>query len=128
MRDMEIKYCRDAIAVDSANESPWRYLKGLFKDDNEAFVRTGSLADIIIRELEKSKECIFALDLLLDLLNLGYEPPHDLIKLLGLEKDACSTLKMAALICTYLKEIDGMRVLYWDWRLAALVGPSDSSN
>ncbi|KAI5079290.1 hypothetical protein GOP47_0004769 [Adiantum capillus-veneris] len=125
MREMEIKYCKDAIAVDSANESPWRYLKGLFKGDNEALVRSGAVADIILQELQKSKECIFALDLLLDLLNLGYEPPHDLIKSLGLDKDMCSAFKMATFICTCLKKIDAMRVLYWDWRLAAVVNPSD---
>lgn len=126
MREREVHYCRDAIAVDSANESPWRYLKGLYKGDDEALARSGAVAGIITQELQKSKECIFALDLLLDLLNSGYKPSDDLINSLGLEQDGCTAFKMVTFICTYLKEIDVMRVLYWDWRLAALVSPSVS--
>lgn len=118
MRGLELNYCKEAIAVDSGNESPWRYLKGLYKGDDEALVRSQAVADVVLQELKKNKDGIFALDLLLDLLGLGFEPSRNLMLSLSLDKETCSPLDMASFICTRLKEIDTIRVLYWDWRLS----------
>ncbi|KAH7330836.1 hypothetical protein KP509_20G004500 [Ceratopteris richardii] len=126
MREHELNYCRDAIAVDSANESPWRYLKGLYKGDDEALPRSTTVPAIVLIELQKNKDCIYALDLLLELLCLGYEPSQELIGALGLQLDSCSAFQIATFVCTHLKEIDTMRMLYWDWRLNALSNASTS--
>lgn len=122
MRESEVKYCKDAIAVDATNESPWRYLKGLYKGENEVLVKSKAVEDVCLQELSKNNDCIFALDLLLDLLCLGYEPPHHLMVMLGLDEDTCTPLHLAHFLCTRLKEIDSMRALYWDWRQATLPG------
>jgi protein farnesyltransferase/geranylgeranyltransferase type-1 subunit alpha len=121
VRDSELKYCEDAIALDAANESPWRYLKGLFKGDNVALVKNKAVANICMQELRKNSDCIFALDLSLDLILLGYAASHrDLCELFVLDVETSNPLDVASFICTRLKEIDPMRTLYWSWRQATL--------
>ena len=121
MRESELKYCEDAIAIDSGNESPWRYLKGLYKGDNVELVKSKAVANICIQELRKNSACIFALDLLLDLISLGYEASrHDLCGPLGLDDEISNPYEIACFVCLRLKEIDPMRTLYWSWRRSTL--------
>lgn len=120
MRDPELKYCADAIHCDPANESPWRYLRGLYKGENEALVKSQVVENVWMQELTKNKDCVFALDLLLDLLCLGYTTPCNVMRLLGVEEDTYTSCQLASVVCMRLKEVDSMRALYWDWRQSSL--------
>eukprot|EP01018_Ginkgo_biloba_P008258 Gb_38605 [translate_table: standard] len=116
MRDSEVRYCIEAILANPENESPWRYLKGLYKGDIAAFVNCLAITEMCIQVLEKNSNCTFALSLLLDLLCFGLQPTPDLFRLLTNGDTSSSDLKLANVVCSKLEEIDCMRVRYWTWR------------
>ncbi|KAH9301835.1 hypothetical protein KI387_013418 [Taxus chinensis] len=115
MRDFEVSFCTEAILKNPENESPWRYLRGLYKGDNEAFVES-PVSDVCIRVLEKKRDCVFALSLLLDLLSYGFQPTPDLIEILSTETSSNSDLKFTNLVCSMLEKVDPIRGQYWIWR------------
>eukprot|EP00249_Psilotum_nudum_P015569 c25396_g1_i1 orf=282-1286(+) len=121
MRDAEVDYCLEAIRKAPSNESPWRYLRGLYKGDNEAFLKSKAVTEVCLRELSKDCNCVFALDLLLDLICLGLKPPSHLFALFGLDESSCTLAKLGHFLCSHLKEVDAIRARYWDWRQSTLL-------
>uniref|UniRef100_A0A0D6R3A0 Protein farnesyltransferase/geranylgeranyltransferase type-1 subunit alpha n=1 Tax=Araucaria cunninghamii TaxID=56994 RepID=A0A0D6R3A0_ARACU len=116
MRDSELSYCTEAILKNPENESPWRYLRGLYKGDNEAFVKSPAISGVCTRVLEKNRHCVFALCLLLDLLCYGFQPTPDLIEMLRNESSSNLDPKFSNLVCSMLEKADPMRGRYWTWR------------
>ncbi|GLJ21697.1 hypothetical protein SUGI_0404280 [Cryptomeria japonica] len=115
MRDSEVGFCTEAILKNPYNESPWRYLRGLYKGDNEAFVKNPAVSDVCIHVLQGNRKCVFALSLLLDLLCHGFQPAPNLIEILSIESTN-SDLKLTNLVCLMLEKVDPMRARYWIWR------------
>lgn len=120
MRDSEVSFCTDAIIENPDNESPWRYLRGLYKGDNEAFVNDPAISKACICVLEKNRNCVFALSLLLDLLCYGFQPTPDLNRILSTWGFSGSDQKYANLVCLILEKVDPMRARYWIWRRDSL--------
>uniref|UniRef100_A0A7N0UP67 Protein farnesyltransferase/geranylgeranyltransferase type-1 subunit alpha n=1 Tax=Kalanchoe fedtschenkoi TaxID=63787 RepID=A0A7N0UP67_KALFE len=74
MRASEVCYTIEAIETNPENESPWRYLCGLYKDDTESWVTDPQVTSAIIKVLYMKANHVFALSTLLDLLCHGLKP------------------------------------------------------
>lgn len=121
MRDSEVSYSIDAIKQMPTNESPWRYLKGLFTDDQLALVRDSSVSEACISEVVKDPNTVPALGFLLDLVSAGFQPTSDQREMLRKVLPMWTTpSELAAAVCIRLEEVDAMRCLYWAWRRSLL--------
>ncbi|EFJ26706.1 hypothetical protein SELMODRAFT_228128 [Selaginella moellendorffii] len=119
-KDSELKFCCDAIRFAPDNESAWRYLGGLFKDDKSALVRSPEVIRVCIEELAKDKISVHALNFLLDLLCRGYRPTADDCRLLDFPSEGLSPEQLARQVCERLEVADSMRRNYWAWRKSLL--------
>lgn len=123
MRESEVLYTVDAIMACPENESSWRYLRGLFKDELALYVNDSQVSSVCLKILRSKSNYLFALSTLLDLICLSYQPNEDF-------KDAIEALKIsdfdkqdpniAKTICSILEQIDPIRVNYWIWRKSRL--------
>lgn len=125
MRDSEVDYAIEAIHANPENESPWRYLRGLYNDENEAWLNDSRVHSACLRVLKAKRNFKFALSTLLDLLGLGFKPNQEI-------KDAITSLRtsdsgeagsdsdLANSICSILGLEDPMRANYWTWRSSKL--------
>lgn len=120
MRESEVSYTVEAIIANPENESPWRYLRGLFKGDSQSWVKDAQVSSACLKVLSsKGSNPVFALSMVLDLICHGFEPSQEL-------KDAVNALKTsdsdpaeldpARTICCVLERVDPIRVNYWMWR------------
>ncbi|KAG2263331.1 hypothetical protein Bca52824_070410 [Brassica carinata] len=117
MRESEVSYTTDAILANPGNESSWRYLKALYKDDAESWVGDPSVSSVCLRVLSRT-DCFHghALSTLLDLLCDGLRPTsehRDSVKALANEE---ADNNLASLVCTVLGRVDPIRANYWAWR------------
>lgn len=126
MRESEISYTVDAIMAKPENESPWRYLKGLYKGDIQSLVNDPQISSLCFKVLTTKNNCVFALSMLLDLLCHGFQPSEEL-------KEAIDALtsdtyppdsNTAKTVCSVLERLDMMRVNYWKWRKNTLPAPA----
>ncbi|XP_045806712.1 protein farnesyltransferase/geranylgeranyltransferase type-1 subunit alpha [Trifolium pratense] len=123
MRDSEVLYTVEAIISYPENESSWRYLRGLFKDESTLYVNDTRVSSVCLKILKTKSNYLFALSTLLDLICLGYHPNEDF-------KDAVEALRtsdfgeqdsdIARTICSILEKVDPIRVNYWIWRKSRL--------
>ncbi|KAG1363705.1 Protein farnesyltransferase/geranylgeranyltransferase type-1 subunit alpha [Cocos nucifera] len=123
MRDSELSYTIEAILANPQNESPWRYLQGLYKGDTDVLVSENQVSEVCLKVLKIDHSCIFALSLLLDLLCYGFQPSDELkgvIEALRKSEPASSDDKLASTICSILEIVDPMRSNYWAWRRSNL--------
>lgn len=121
MRDSEVSYCVDAIKQGPTNESAWRYLKGLFLDDQAAFVRDSLVIEVCISETLKDPNNVPALNFLLDLVTAGFQPTSGQREMLQKVLPTwVSPSELAAAVCIRLENIDAMRCMYWAWRKSLL--------
>ena len=67
MRDSEVDYAIEAINSNPENESPWRYLHGLYNDENDARLNDSRVPSACLRVLKAKRNFKFALSTLLDL-------------------------------------------------------------
>ncbi|KAF5203074.1 farnesyltransferase/geranylgeranyltransferase type-1 subunit alpha [Thalictrum thalictroides] len=119
MRESEVKYTVEAIVSNPENESPWRYLRGLYKGDMSSFVQDPEISSMFLNVLKTKSNFVFALGLLLDLVCHGFELNEEF-------KDAIEPLRssypdppesnFAIIICSVLETIDPLRSNYWSWR------------
>ncbi|KAL5715139.1 galactose-6-sulfurylase [Ranunculus cassubicifolius] len=126
MRESEVVYTVEAILAHPENESPWRYLRGLFKGDNAGLVQNHEVSSVCFKILKKEETSkVFALSLLLDLVCLGLEPTQemkDVVQELSSEHvEARQGMSFGENVCCILESIDSMRVNYWSWRRNNLV-------
>lgn len=118
MREHEVHYCVDAIKAAPMNESPWRYLRGLFKGDQDALAHNPLVVAACIEEIRKDASCVQALSLLVDLLGAGFRPTPSDTELL--HQPVSSPADLASNVCTHLENVDAMRARYWAWRRSLL--------
>jgi len=126
MRESEVSYGVEAIVAHPENESPWRYLRGLYKGDIESWVKDPQVSSVCLKVLSaKNNNSIFALSTLLDLLCHGLQPSQEL-------RDVVDALKasgpndqpdpdLAKTVCCILEGVDPMRANYWKWRKSKLM-------
>ncbi|PNT69168.1 hypothetical protein BRADI_3g50550v3 [Brachypodium distachyon] len=115
MRDSEVDYTIEAIMVNLRNESPWRYLRGLYKGDNYLLVADGCISDVCLKILKDDWTSIFALSLLLDLLRLGLQPSDELkgtIESMENSNPETTHVDLATAICSILQKCDPLRINY----------------
>ena len=118
MRESEVTYAVKAIIADPGNESPWRYLRGLYGKDTQSLVEDPQVVSVCLGVLTSKSNSVHALNMLLDLLCHGLQPSQEL-------RDAVCALNpdsggpdsdLASTICIILEREDPMRQNYWNWR------------
>ncbi|KAI3941758.1 hypothetical protein MKW92_021775 [Papaver armeniacum] len=119
MRASEVKYAVEAILTNPENESPWRYLRGLYKGDNQSLICDPQVSMVCLKVLNSTNNRVFALGLLLDLLCYGFHPTEDFKNAVEgsavLESDHPKS-NLATTVCSVLELEDPMRSNYWMWR------------
>lgn len=123
MRDSEVDYTIEAIIANPENESPWRYLRGLYKTDTKTWANDPRISFACLKVLSSQCRCIFALSTLLDLICNGFEPGpefKDAVDALGNSDVGPSNSGLAETICSVLEGMDPLRVNYWTWRKSKL--------
>eukprot|EP00850_Spirogloea_muscicola_P017415 SM000149S01350 [mRNA] locus=s149:287917:289789:+ [translate_table: standard] len=111
-RAAEVAFAAAAIQGAPGNESPWRYLRGLFHCDYAAMATDPGVVELWRSIVRGHPGCVAALSLCLDL--LGRQPsaePADL-DALGLSPQA----DLVAALCVRLALVDPIRSRYWAWR------------
>jgi len=123
MRDSEISFAIEAILGNPDNESPWRYLRGLYQGETELLASDNQVSELCLKILKTNQNSIFALSLLLDLLCYGFQPSGEQKRVIdGLrnpETDSADS-NLATNICSILEAVDPMRSNYWGWRRSVL--------
>ncbi|KAK9672268.1 hypothetical protein RND81_12G087900 [Saponaria officinalis] len=123
MKDSEVDYTIDALVAHPENESPWRYLRGLFKNDLKTWANDPRVSQICLKILNTKNKCIFALSTLLDLICHGFEPSpefNEAVDALKNDDVGSSSSSLAETICLVLQNMDPLRVNYWAWRKTQL--------
>uniref|UniRef100_A0A0A9CSQ3 Protein farnesyltransferase/geranylgeranyltransferase type-1 subunit alpha n=1 Tax=Arundo donax TaxID=35708 RepID=A0A0A9CSQ3_ARUDO len=123
MRDSEVDYTVVAILANPQNESPWRYLKGLCKGENNLLVADERISGVCLKVLKNDWSCVFALSLLLDLLHTGLQPSDELKGTIEAMKNSdpeMADADPATALCSILQKCDPLRVNYWSWYKTAL--------
>ncbi|BBG93594.1 farnesyltransferase A [Prunus dulcis] len=123
MRESEVSYTVKAIVAHPENESSWRYLRGLYKNDNQSWMKNTQISSVCLKILIAKTDCIFALSTLLDLICHGFQASQEF-------RDAVDALRnsdleqaeseLAKTICSLLETVDPIRVNYWKWRKSML--------
>ncbi|KAI5582922.1 hypothetical protein BDE02_07G118900 [Populus trichocarpa] len=122
-RESEVKYTIETILGNPGNESPWRYLRGLYKNDPKSWISDPQVSSVCLKVLSAEANHVFALSTLLDLLSHGFQANQEF-------RDAVDSLRpsnsdpadsdIAKTICSILRHVDPMRVNYWTWRKSKL--------
>ncbi|RRT58553.1 hypothetical protein BHE74_00043653 [Ensete ventricosum] len=117
MRDSEVGYTTEAILANPQNESPWRYLRGLYKGDTSQLISDNRVSELCLKVLKTGNSYQFALSLLLDLLCYGFQPSEELRAVVealrNSEQEDTVSSNLAATVCLILEITDPMRLNYW---------------
>ncbi|KAK4406638.1 protein farnesyltransferase/geranylgeranyltransferase type-1 subunit alpha, partial [Sesamum angolense] len=122
MRDSEVAYAIKAILAKPENESPWRYLRGLYKNNVNSLVNDPRVASVCLDVLLDKRDCVHALNMVLDLLSHHHQPSNEL-------KDAVDAVSpdpkpsdsnFAERVCSILQLVDPIRASYWRWRKTSM--------
>lgn len=120
MRDSEVDYTINAILQNPNNESPWRYLQGLYKDTPDSFINDERVPRICLEVFKENSSCTFAWNFLLDGLSKGLRPTKEIEEavkgLTMFDESASLDHDLATWICSALERMDPIRVNYWSWR------------
>ncbi|XP_050215237.1 protein farnesyltransferase/geranylgeranyltransferase type-1 subunit alpha [Mercurialis annua] len=123
MRESETTFTVEAILANPDNESPWRYLRGLYKGDTESWIDDPQVASVCLKILGAKTNHVFALSMLLDLLCHGFQPNQELraaVDALTTSNSDPSEPDLGKAVCCILERVDPMRVNYWMWRKSKL--------
>ncbi|GAB4842956.1 hypothetical protein Ancab_012934 [Ancistrocladus abbreviatus] len=123
MRDSEVNYTIEAILAHPENESPWRYLRGLYKDDTESWVKDPRISSACLQILCTETRCVLALSMLLDFICHGFQPSpefKDAVDALRTSGSVSTDSSLAVTICSVLESMDPLRANYWKWRRSKL--------
>ncbi len=123
MRQSEVDYTTKAILKNPENESPWRYLRGLYEDDTEARVNDPRVSSVCLKVLNTKRNFVFALSTLLDLLCNGFQPSQeftDSVDSLWNSDSERLDPRLVDAVCSLLEKVDSMRASYWRWRKSKL--------
>lgn len=132
MRDSEVSYAVKAIAARPENESSWKYLQGLFPDDDLASLGNDTrVSSACLNVLGTEHNRVFALKMLLDLILHGFRAGQEFRDAVNAmtcpaESDSGSAESdsgsaetdsdLAKKLCDVLENEDPMRARYWSWR------------
>ncbi|KAF8393888.1 hypothetical protein HHK36_020086 [Tetracentron sinense] len=114
MRESEVTYTVEAILANPENESPWRYLRGLFKGDTLSLVSDPQVSSVCLKVLNEKRRHVFALSLLLDLLCHGFQPSGEFrtaVEALRTSDLDPPDVNLATTVCSVLGTVDPMRRL-----------------
>ncbi|KAG8369572.1 hypothetical protein BUALT_Bualt14G0027300 [Buddleja alternifolia] len=122
VRDSEVAYAVKAILAKPENESPWRYLRGLYKNDIKSLVMDPRVASVCLDVLMEKKDFVHALNMVLDLLCHRYQPSNELKNAIDAVSPASdsSGLDLAERVCSTLQLVDPIRANYWEWRRSTI--------
>ncbi|XP_060671935.1 protein farnesyltransferase/geranylgeranyltransferase type-1 subunit alpha isoform X2 [Ziziphus jujuba] len=123
MRTSEVSYTVKAVIAYPENESSWRYLRGLYKDDNHSWVNDAQVSSACLKVLSAKNNYVFALSTLLDLICHGFQPNQefrDIVDALGTPDSDRQGSDLAKSICSVLERVDPIRANYWRWRRSKL--------
>ncbi|KAK2641828.1 hypothetical protein Ddye_023591 [Dipteronia dyeriana] len=123
MRDSEVSYTVEAIMANPENESPWRCLRGLYKDDIQSWVHDPKVSSVCLKVLNIKNNSVFALSMLLDLLCHGFRPSEEFREAISALRSSDSEpldSDLGKAICHVLQHVDSMRANYWMWRKSKL--------
>ncbi|XP_057959121.1 protein farnesyltransferase/geranylgeranyltransferase type-1 subunit alpha [Malania oleifera] len=122
MRESEVNYTIEAIGANPENESPWRYLRGLYKGDDQLWVNDPKVSSVCLKVLNSKTNYIFALSTLLDLLCHRFKPNQEFENAVGAltTSDSAPQSSFAEMVCSVLVCVDPMRANYWKWRKSKL--------
>lgn len=127
MRDSEVAYAIKAILSKPENESPWRYLRGLHKNDGNSLANDPRVASVCLDVLAGKTDYIHALNMVLDLVCHHHRPSEALKEAVDAVSPDPNVLDVGLLgerVCCILKLVDPMRATYWEWRKST-VPPQD---
>lgn len=123
-RESEVSYALEAILSNPENESSWRYLRGLYKDDPKLLIFNNQILEVCLQVLNTKHNILFPLNLLLDLLCHGFQPAQEFVSavedLRNTMAESSSTSSLANTICSLLEIVDPIRSNYWSWRRSHL--------
>ncbi|KAJ0972329.1 hypothetical protein J5N97_020288 [Dioscorea zingiberensis] len=122
-RESEVSYAIEAIMANPENESPWRYLRGLYKNDIDQFLSDNHVSEACLKVLKSGHNFLFALSLFLDLLCFGFQPSDEFKRVVeGLRNSVASSsdANLATSVCNILETVDPLRANYWAWRRSTL--------
>ncbi|KAH7685039.1 protein farnesyltransferase/geranylgeranyltransferase type-1 subunit alpha protein [Dioscorea alata] len=123
MRESEVSFAIKAILTNPQNESPWRYLRGLYKGDIEQLLSDNQVPEVCLQVLKSGRNFLFALSMLLDLLCFGFQPSDEFKRIVeGLtnSESSSSDTNLATSVCNVLETVDPLRANYWAWRRRTL--------
>ncbi|KAK4424649.1 protein farnesyltransferase/geranylgeranyltransferase type-1 subunit alpha [Sesamum alatum] len=122
MRDSEVAYTIKAILAKPENESPWRYLRGIYKNDVKSLVNDPRVASVCLDVLLDKRDCVHALSMVLDLLSHNYQPSNELKNAVdAVSPDPKpSDSNFAERVCSILQLVDPIRASYWRWRKSSI--------
>lgn len=123
MRASEVNYTVKAIVAYPENESSWRYLRGLYKEENHMWVKDPQVSSVCLKVLSAKNNFVFALSTLLDLICHGFQPSQefrDAVDALGSPDSDEQGSDLATTVCSVLERVDPIRVNYWRWRKSKL--------
>ncbi|KAH9727679.1 protein farnesyltransferase/geranylgeranyltransferase type-1 subunit alpha [Citrus sinensis] len=123
MRDSEVNFTIEAILGNPENESPWRYLRGLYKDDTESWINDPRMSSVCLKVLSTKSNYVFALSTLLDLICHGFWPSEEFreaINALNTPDSGPLDSDLGRAICRVLECVDPLRCNYWLWRKSKL--------
>ncbi|XP_071712994.1 protein farnesyltransferase/geranylgeranyltransferase type-1 subunit alpha [Rutidosis leptorrhynchoides] len=117
-RESEVKYAVKAILTRPENESPWRYLRGLYKNYTKGLIADPEVSKVILTVLTSKVYPVFALSLLLDLVSHGFEPNQDFKSAVEaiVPESNFRGMDIAVMVCSVLEIVDPTRASYWKWR------------
>ncbi|XP_027183425.1 protein farnesyltransferase/geranylgeranyltransferase type-1 subunit alpha-like [Coffea eugenioides] len=117
MRGSEVTCTVNAIMEHPENESPWRYLRGLYRNDTHALVKDPQVASVCLKILTAKNNYVHALSMLLDLLCHGFQPSLEIRNAVyGLSDSGAQGSDLVKVVCSILELVDPMRANYWKWR------------
>lgn len=120
IRESEVAYTVKAIINEPGNESPWRYLRGLYGKDTKSLTQDPQIVSVCLQVLKSKSNFIHALNMLLDLLSHGLQFSQEIreaVCALSPDSDSGTTdSNLAITICTVLEREDPIRQNYWRWR------------
>ncbi|KAH6821941.1 farnesyltransferase A [Perilla frutescens var. hirtella] len=125
MRDSEVAYAIKAILTKPENESSWRYLRGLHKNDGYSLANDPQVASVCLDVLAGKTDYVHALNMVLDLLCHHHQPSRELkdaIDAVSPDPDL-SNIGLAESACSILKLVDPIRASYWEWRKSTITIP-----
>lgn len=114
IRESEVNFCFGAILKAPANESPWRYLEGIYDNSWEDMIADAeNLLRFCGNILKSDPKCVQSFRFIFELVSRGAN-----VNFLDLEEFKLGSTKLEVCegVCELLKAMDPIRMGYWEFR------------